>query len=398
MLDADLLTFAFIPGILAAFNPCGFAMLPTYLVFFIGASTDEETNRAKNLFRGLTVGLILAVAFLLFFGAIGAISSNFVSSGTIEKQLQWATFILGILMVPLGFYMVSGHEISLRLPRLDKGGKSRSTVSIFLFGISFAIVSLGCTAPVFFAAVVSSFSSDGIISGISSYVAYGAGLSVVVLTLTVAMAMARTEIAVLMRKVLPHIGRISGIFLIGAGIFLAFYGWWEIQVQRGNFESNWLVDTSQEFQSSIGNWINEVGATRLAVAAMLIVVALVVWGATLDLARNIRAAWGAGLAATWLALEIFRYDWELYILPVYRTIIDIPFRLWGWVSDPLRWSVPFEVGLSLFLLLILVLRIRYSRNQAYESAAELQDEEADKSNQGSASEEVKVEAASPASS
>ena len=51
----DLLAFPFAAGLVAAFNPCGFAMLPTYLTYFLGLE-DENTSVAKSVLRGASVG------------------------------------------------------------------------------------------------------------------------------------------------------------------------------------------------------------------------------------------------------------------------------------------------------------------------------------------------------
>ena len=45
MFSADL-AFPFTLGLVAAFNPCGFAMLPVYVSFFLGKDSDTSTARA----------------------------------------------------------------------------------------------------------------------------------------------------------------------------------------------------------------------------------------------------------------------------------------------------------------------------------------------------------------
>ena len=48
-----LLSSAFATGLVAAFNPCGFAMLPAYLSYFVSLESEEEANIGRNIFRGL---------------------------------------------------------------------------------------------------------------------------------------------------------------------------------------------------------------------------------------------------------------------------------------------------------------------------------------------------------
>ena len=50
--------YSFILGIMAAVNPCGFVLLPTYLVYYLGTELNREgENRATTLRRGLSVGI-----------------------------------------------------------------------------------------------------------------------------------------------------------------------------------------------------------------------------------------------------------------------------------------------------------------------------------------------------
>ena len=366
---SSILSFAFATGLVAAFNPCGFAMLPAYLSYFVSLESGEEAHIGRNIFRGLVVGLTLTVGFVLFFRIIGLLASTIVSQGAIESRLSWATFIIGILMVPLGIAMLVGYEPKLLIPRLNKGGTSRQLPSIFLFGVSFAVVSLGCTAPLFFATVVGSFESRNVWEGTLVFLAYGGGMSLIVMILTLATAMARNEIATSMRKVLPYVSKISGGFLVLAGGFLILYGWWEIQVMRGNFGSNRFVDTSQQFQSNITNWLGDIGETRIAIAVALILWAVVLRALWPMLERKTAYLWLGLWIAGWALAEIWNYDWELFVLPIWRFIIDLPFRVADWFREPGRWAVLFEVLAAAVIALIVWGRVRRRRRQAVEQQA-----------------------------
>lgn len=366
---STLLSIAFATGLVAAFNPCGFAMLPAYLSYFVSLESSEEAHIGRNIFRGLVVGLTLTVGFILFFGTIGLLTSTIVSQGAIESRLSWATFIIGILMVPLGIAMLFGYEPKLLIPRLNKGGTSRQLPSIFLFGVSFAVVSLGCTAPLFFTTVVGSFESRNVWEGTLVFLAYGGGMSLIVMILTLATAMARNEIATSMRKVLPYVSKISGGFLVVAGAFLILYGWWEIQVMRGNFGSNWFVDTSQQFQTNITNWLGDIGEIRIAVAVAFILWAMMLRALWPMLERKVAYLWVGLWVAAWALAEIWNYRWELFVLPIWRFVIDLPFRVADWFGEPGRWAVLFEVLVAAVIALIIWGRVRRRRRQAMEQQA-----------------------------
>lgn len=369
---SSILSSAFAVGLVAAFNPCGFAMLPAYLSYFVSLESSEEANIGRNIFRGLVVGLTLTVGFVLFFGTVGLLTSTIVSQGAIQSRLSWATFVIGILMVPLGIAMLFGYEPKLLVPRLNKGGTSRQLPSIFLFGVSFAVVSLGCTAPLFFTTVVGSFESRNLWEGTLVFLAYAGGMSLIVMILTLATALGRNEIATSMRKVLPYVSKISGGFLVLAGGFLILYGWWEIQVMRGNFGSNWLVDTSQQFQTNITNWLADMGEARVAVAVAFILWAVVLRALWPMLDRRVAYLWLGLWIVAWALVEIWNYDWELFVLPIWRFVIDLPFRVADWFREPGRWAVLFEVFVAVVVALIVWGRVRRRRRQAEQQAMEQQ--------------------------
>lgn len=343
MLDVDL-AFPLSAGLVAAFNPCGFAMLPAYVSYFLGLESDDETNMAKNVMRGLVVGLTMTLGFLFVFGVIGILTSTIVSNGTIESKIGYATMGFGVLMVPLGLAMLRGFEPKLKIPRLQAGGKSGQLPSIFLFGVSYAVVSVSCTIGIFLAVVAGSFTDEGIIDGTAVYLAYGAGMGLVIMILTLGVALARNSVATNMRRVLPYVNKISGGMLVLAGIYLVIYGWWEVQVLRGSADSNALIDLSEDMQNRLTTWVSDVGATRLATAVTVLIVGIVTWALTSTLSkRNDRLSLRGAFVAIWALIEIVRYDLDLLVLPFIRTLGDIPERVGNWFTDPLRWPVLFEV-------------------------------------------------------
>ena len=347
-------------GFISAFNPCGFAMMPAYLSYFLGIEGNKRLGPAQSIFRGLGVGLTLSAGFMTVFAAIGALASTVLSRSAIEGRVAWVTFVLGIVMGILGVAMLTGFEPKFRLPRLQRGGESRRLSSIFLFGMSYAIVSLGCTMPVFFGTVVSAFSSRDFFDGLLVFIAYGAGLCAVIMVLTLAMAVARTEVLAKMRRILPHVNRISGGFLVVVGAFLALYGWWEVQVLRGNLTGNVLVDLSLDAQGALSSWAASAGPSRLAVAAGYLVFGILLTALRPSMQpRNAHIA-VAAFGVLWLAVEGAYYRFDLFVLPIVRTIADIPERVANW-SDPLRWAVLFELIAAVAVGGLVWLRLRLRR-------------------------------------
>lgn len=358
MIDWGLASFALGAGLVAAVNPCGFAMLPAYLSYFLGLDSDDDTSTNHNILRAIVVALTLTAGFVLFFTIIGILTQTVIDAGTIERRIPYATFGFGILLVPLGIAMFLGFEPKLSLPRMNKGTGSRELPSIFMFGVSYAVVSLSCTAPIFFGTIIGSFTSEGTIDGISVFVAYALGMSLVIMVLTLGMAVGRTSIVANLRRVLPYVNKISGVMLVFAGLFLTVYGWWEIRVLDDPTTSNWLVDRSLEAQSRVQTWAIESGETRLALAGALIVAFALVWALRSSLDTNRRWLVFGALAAVYAVFEISVYQGDLIVLPILRTAIDMPERIAHWFTDPARWPVIFEVVTGLMVAGIAWLTLR----------------------------------------
>ena len=343
MISVDL-AFPLAAGLIAAFNPCGFAMLPAYLSYFLGLESDKSDEREVGILNGLKVSLTLSLGFVFVFAAIGILTNTIISEASIEKQAGYITLGIGIILVLLGVAMVAGYHPVLNIPRIRMGTPNRQLPSIFLFGVSYAFVSIGCSAPIFFLTVGSSFSRDGVINGSAVFISYALGMSIVITVLTVGISIARSSITEKYKSIMKYLNPISGIFLSISGFFLSAYGWWEIQVSRGNYGTNPLVDLSLRGSGRLSNWVNDVGGGRFAMACLMIVVGILVWATrTKREPRRERTIPFIMFLIFLLIVEIALYGFNLLIVPILRTMIDFPERISNWFTDPIRWASMWEL-------------------------------------------------------
>ena len=253
-------SLAFGAGMLATVNPCGFAMLPAYLSFFAGMD-EGPTSRVRAVLRALLVGLVLTAGFILVFLIFGVLLSSVKSQ--IDSSLPWVTVIFGFILFGLGVAMLRGFEPKIRIPRFDRGGEATTLPSMFIYGVSFAIASLSCAIGPFITAVAGTASGENgsYPNAVVHYLAYAFGMGLVVTVLTLAVALAKSSLVTRIRAVLPYVNRIAGIFLLIAGLYVAYYGWYEVRVLRGDFldpdASAPLVDTVEGWRNSLVAWITE---------------------------------------------------------------------------------------------------------------------------------------------
>lgn len=274
MIDAPL-AVAFGAGMLATVNPCGFAMLPAYLSYFLGTN-QAEAHRVGPV-RALGVGASVSAGFMTLFALAGVLLS-WLSIGVYDIG-PWVTLVISLAMMTLGVAMLAGWEPVVSMPRLERGGRRRTFGSMFVFGVSYAIASLGCTLPVFVATVSGTVKRHNAVSGIAVYVAYGLGMAVVLMALTVAIAGARQTLVHRLRSVLPYVSRVGGALVLVAGLYVGWYGIMELRSARstGALQSGRAVSTVTGWSGSISNWVDRFGSARLGlVLALVIAVALFV--------------------------------------------------------------------------------------------------------------------------
>jgi cytochrome c-type biogenesis protein len=76
--------------VLAALNPCGFSLLPTYLTMFLGPAL----GRASAIRRALTVRATVKLGCLAVFAMVGVVVSTL--SATIGNWLSVVTAVSGV--------------------------------------------------------------------------------------------------------------------------------------------------------------------------------------------------------------------------------------------------------------------------------------------------------------
>ncbi len=340
------LSFPFALGIVAAFNPCGFAMLPAYLSYFLGLEgTDGDTPKLKSILHAMLIGLVLTAGFVVVFGTFGILFSLGLSQQTVSSKTGYVTIAVGVLMVPLGIAMLSGRNVSLKLPKMSKGTGSRELSSVFMFGVSYAVVSLSCTIGIFIAGISSTFTTQSFADGVANFVAYAVGMGAVITFLTISLAMAKSNIARDMRRVLPYVNRVSGFVLILSGFYLVNYGVWELRVIDDPTTRNVLVDRFQEFQTAVNNWINVTTPSRIGVLAVFgIAGALLVGWLDAEPDRVKRRSLGITYLLAYLVIEIGFNQGEFVLFPILRFVANWPARIANWITDPLRAGVPMEIA------------------------------------------------------
>jgi len=251
-LSLDALGLALAAGLVAAVNPCGFALLPVYLSLFV---LEEQPSRGVAVARALRATAAMSAGFAAVFAVFGLAIAPL--AGSVQRYLPGFTVVLGLVIVAAGLWVVAGRALSgLRVHRTSRASRRPITArlpSMVGFGASYAIASLGCTIAPFLAVVVTAFRAGSTTEGIALFLAYAAGMGLVVGTAAVAVALARAGLVHRLRRAGALLARPAGVLLVLAGGYVAWYGAWELRVLQAGAGADPVVETA----GGVQRWLAE---------------------------------------------------------------------------------------------------------------------------------------------
>lgn len=255
-----LVSLAFAAGLVAALNPCGFAMLPAYLVLVVRGE-DATSTVSTAVGRAIAATAGMGLGFVTVFGLFGALTLS--AGATVQQYLPYLIVVIGIVLVALGIWLLSGRELTL-LTRGLPGGRWAPTArlgSMYGYGVSYAIASLSCTVGPFLAVTAAGLRRGSLIGSASIYLAYIAGLTLVVGVLAVAAALASSAVVNRLRRIVPYVNRISGALLVLVGLYVGYYALYELRLHTAHeLPSDALLAAAGRIQGWLAGWVHQHGA------------------------------------------------------------------------------------------------------------------------------------------
>src|ERR1700751_4306362 len=176
----------------------------------------------------------MALGFFTVFGLFGALTIS--AASTVQRYLPYATLVIGVVLVALGVWLLTGRELTALTPRplgplwAPEVRQGSWIVGMYGYGVSYAIASLSCTIGPFLAVTAAGLRAGSTATGVLVYLAYVAGLTLVVGVLAIAAAMTSSAVVNRVRRVLPFVNRIAGALLVFVGLYVAYYGVYELRL------------------------------------------------------------------------------------------------------------------------------------------------------------------------
>jgi cytochrome c-type biogenesis protein len=210
-LDVPGLAFALTAGVLSVFSPCGYALLPGYVSYYLGSRL--------SIVRALSGGLACTLGLVTVFTVIGGLSTS------LGKVLTWLVPQLNLLAGLVLIVMGAATLRQMRVPFLTvPSGLSRRTglTGFYFFGLVYGLAGVGCSAPIFISVVVFA-ASRGLASGVLTFVAYALGMGVPLMLTSVLVAQANEVLLRRISEATPRLQRVSGAMLVLVGLYLFYF-------------------------------------------------------------------------------------------------------------------------------------------------------------------------------
>lgn len=251
-MDGGLIGLAFSAGLIAALNPCGFAMLPGYLTLVIG----DTDGSARPVTRALAATAAMTAGVLAVFGGFGLLTVSVAS--TVTRYIPYVTVAIGITLAALGIWLLCGRSVALPVRAGPGWAPSTGIGSMLGYGVGFALASLSCTAGPFLAVTAGAAT---VRTGVLVYLAYAAGFALLVGALAVSTALAGSALLDRMRRILPYVNRISGALLLMVGAYVAYYGSYEVRLFHAAADpADPVIAAAGRIQGVLAGWVHQHGA------------------------------------------------------------------------------------------------------------------------------------------
>lgn len=221
------LGIAFAAGMVATVNPCGFPMLPTYLLMYLGSGDDNRIGGSigKRLWNALIVGTVVSSGFTVLFGLAGLI----IGAGVyiLVDAMPWIGLAVGTLLTLVGSWLLVGGKLySMTALKLADRIRDKPQINVrgyFIYGLAYATASLSCALPIFMAVTGVSLATANPIQTVEKFILYALGMGFVIVVMTMALSMFKSSIVIWLKKFIPYTYPVSALFMILAGSYIVFY-------------------------------------------------------------------------------------------------------------------------------------------------------------------------------
>lgn len=207
-----LLTF--VEGFASFISPCLLPMIPIYISYFIGEEEDDKKRAITN-----SIGFVLG--FTIVFLALSIFASTL--GHLVSGYMKYIKIAFGIIIMLLGL----NYMELFKLPFLNNSKGINLKIKKFnffkaiLFGIIFSVSWTPCIGTFLSSALMLIAKEQDIIKGILLMLVYSVGMGIPFI-ISAALIEKLKEVFNFIKKNYKKIKFVSGLILIGMGIYMLF--------------------------------------------------------------------------------------------------------------------------------------------------------------------------------
>ncbi|NYT06981.1 MAG: hypothetical protein GKC05_01810 [Methanomicrobiales archaeon] len=208
---------AFAAGLLAPLGAvCVLPLYPGYLSFLSGQAGAAESLR-ERIILGLVAGGGILVSMLAFGLIVVSLLALPLSGalGIISPVAYTALLVIGLLLM-------TGRSPDIPLPSFQAPRERNPFLGAFVFGLFFGILILPCNAAPVAILLVLSTSTLGFLSGLASFILFGAGMAVPLVALSAMSVWQGNKAAAFLVNHRRAINLLTGVLMVMVSLYYLF--------------------------------------------------------------------------------------------------------------------------------------------------------------------------------
>ena len=247
-------TIAFVAGVFATFNPCGFAMLPAYLSLAI-LDAQKLTSRRTQIFKALKFSGLMGIGIVGVFAIFSLVI--FPISTSIQKYLPYVTSLLGLGILLFGTALIFKGPVLLKKIWSPNVPPTGSWITYILYGVTFALGSISCTIGPFLA-VTSTALGASLVESLLTYIFYGLGFVATISILAIFTALSKDLLIKKIRGAGGALEKFMGGLMALIGLYLIYFGINELAFQYGFGFNQSIADFAFSIQGAIIEFVTKI--------------------------------------------------------------------------------------------------------------------------------------------
>ncbi|HEY9899342.1 MAG TPA: cytochrome c biogenesis protein CcdA [Pantanalinema sp.] len=212
---------AFLAGLISFLSPCVLPLVPGYLSYISGVSSDQMRDGADAATRRKVIvnSLGFILGFSIVFVALGATATAF--GQVLNQKLTLLSQIAGVVIILFGLHTMGLFKIKALYmeKRFQVAAKPAGFFGAILVGLAFAFGWTPCIGPILAAILTYASQSETLNQGIALLLAYSLGLGVPFF----ATALAINAFFSLFNRIKQHMRKVeiaSGLLLVAVGVLI----------------------------------------------------------------------------------------------------------------------------------------------------------------------------------